>query len=670
MKSYAHTNSLINETSPYLLQHAHNPVNWFAWNDDTLQKAKEENKLILISIGYSACHWCHVMEHECFEDESVAILMNKHFINIKIDREERPDIDQVYMTAVQLMTKHGGWPLNCFALPDGRPIYGGTYFSKQQWMQVLQSIADLYKTNKNKAEEYANELTKGILHAEMIVTQGDSRELHLETIHKSIKNWKPLLDREEGGLNKAPKFPLPNNYVFLLRYAHFFSDESLMQQVHLTLQKMAFGGIYDQLQGGFSRYSVDAFWKVPHFEKMLYDNAQLISLYAEAYQQSKNKLYKQIVEECVSFIEKEWWNKDNALYSALDADSEGIEGKYYVWKKEELRLHLDEKTFDLFCEYYNVSEVGYWEHGNYILLRKDTEKQIALKNQITETELIKSISSAKNKLLAIREKRIQPSLDDKIICSWNALMLKAYTEAYKVFGNDQYLNKAVLLANFLTTKMKNGDALFHSYKNNQAKINAFLEDYAFVIDAYIALYEVSGISDWLHEAKRLCEYTLTHFYDKQSNYFFFTSDEDAELIVRKIEISDNVTPASNSQMARNLVRLHKHFYLPHYYEIAKKMCEKLSDEISHYGSAYSNWAILQLELMLPFKEIAIVGKEYKSYFLKINQNYRPNTIFAISETEQELPLLRSRYVSEKTLIYVCENNSCSAPVEQVKDLYV
>jgi len=662
-----HTNSLISETSPYLLQHAHNPVNWFAWNDETLKKAKEEDKMILVSIGYSACHWCHVMEHECFEDEEVAALMNEHFINVKIDREERPDIDQVYMTAVQLMTKHGGWPLNCFTLPDGRPIYGGTYFPKDRWMQILKSLANLFKQDRNKAEEYAGELTNGLLRAEMLVSNSDSVELNIDTIHKSIRNWKTLLDDEEGGMDKAPKFPLPNNYVFLLRYAHLFTDDDLMKQVHLTLRKMAFGGIYDQLEGGFARYSVDALWKVPHFEKMLYDNAQLVSLYSEAFQQSKEPLYKQIVEESISFIETNWSNNFGGYFSALDADSEGVEGKYYVWTKEELHALLDEKSFEIFCKYYNVNEIGYWEDENYILLRKESDKEIAMQLQINEKELAEIISKAKNTLLAVRNKRVKPGLDDKTLCSWNALMLKAYADSYKVFAKQEYLDKALHLAHFIKTKMKNGEGLFHSFKNDFVKINAFLEDYAFTIEAYISLYEVSGAGEWLHEAKRLSEYVIQHFYDKQSGFFFFTSDEDAELIVRKVEISDNVIPASNSQMARNLFRLHKHFHLPQYNEMAQTMCAKLSDEISHYGSGYSNWAILQLELQTAFKEIAITGKEAKNYFTELNKQYLPNVVFAVSDKASDLPLLKDRLVEGKTLIYVCENNACNLPLESVGD---
>ncbi|MBK6835825.1 MAG: thioredoxin domain-containing protein [Bacteroidetes bacterium] len=664
---HKHTNSLVSETSPYLLQHAHNPVKWFAWNDETLKKAKEEDKMILVSIGYSACHWCHVMEHECFEDEEVADLMNEHFINVKIDREERPDIDQVYMTAVQLMTKHGGWPLNCFTLPDGRPIYGGTYFPKDRWMQILKSLANLFKQDRNKAEEYASELTNGLLRAEMLVSNSDAIELNIDTIHKSIRNWKTLLDDEEGGMDKAPKFPLPNNYIFLLRYAHLFNDDDVMKQVHLTLRKMAYGGIYDQLEGGFARYSVDALWKVPHFEKMLYDNAQLISLYSEAFQQSKEPLYKQIVEESISFIETNWSNNFGGYFSALDADSEGVEGKYYVWTKEELHKLLDEKSFDVFCKYYNVNEIGYWEDENYILLRKDSDKELAMKLQVNEKELIEIVTKAKSILLEVRSKRVKPGLDDKTLCSWNALMLKAYADSYKVFSKQEYLDKALFLASFIKSKMKNGEGLFHSFKNDVVKINGFLEDYAFTIEAYISLYEVSGAEEWLHEAKRLSEYVNKHFYDKQSGFFFFTSDEDAELIVRKVEISDNVIPASNSQMARNLFRLHKHFHLPQYHEMTQAMCAKLSDEISHYGSGYSNWAILQLELQLPFKEIAITGKEAKKYFTELNKQYLPNVVFAVSHKISDLPLLKDRLVDGKTLIYVCENNACNLPLENVAE---
>ncbi len=399
-------NNLIKESSPYLLQHANNPVNWYAWNDETLAIAKRENKLILVSIGYSACHWCHVMEHESFEDEQVASIMNENFINIKVDREERPDIDMVYMGAVQLMTGQGGWQLNCFALPDGRPIYGGTYFPKAQWINVLTNLADLYSTNPNKAYEYAAHLTDGLEQLEIPKATIES-DFEIETLYKSVNKWKSGFDSEHGGPNRAPKFPLPNNYLFLLNYQYFEADLTIKKHLDLTLTKMAWGGIYDQLGGGFARYSTDVLWKVPHFEKMLYDNAQLISLYSQAYKQHKNELYKNIVYETIAFVERELMNPEYGFYSALDADSEGIEGKYYVWQKEELQ-HFLKEDFDIFADYYCVNNIGYWEDENYVLMRNAEESVIALKHNISVIELQQKIKTSNTTLLQAREKRVLP----------------------------------------------------------------------------------------------------------------------------------------------------------------------------------------------------------------------------------------------------------------------
>lgn len=667
MQAHKYTNLLIEETSPYLLQHAHNPVEWHPWNEKTLAKVRQENKLILISIGYSACHWCHVMEHESFEDEQVAELMNKHFINIKVDREERPDIDQIYMTAVQLMTQHGGWPLNCIALPDGRPIYGGTYFPKEKWMQVLQSISDIHLNDYQKVADYANELTKGMLKSESIYKAEANEEITKELLDKCVSNWKKLFDHEEGGMSRAPKFPLPNNYLFLLQYAHLTKDAEAIKHLHFTLQKMAFGGIYDQLGGGFARYSVDAEWKVPHFEKMLYDNAQLVSLYSQAYRETKNDLYKQVVYDTIFFIERELKHEKGYLYSALDADSEGVEGKYYVWQKDEIDRLLNGKTHELFCDFYNVNQVGYWEHDNFILLRKETEKQFCLRKQIPETELEQELKKAKQILFKEREKRIRPGLDDKTLCSWNALMISGYCNAYKAFKDEFFLKRAEELSVFIDKQMTVNGALLHSYKNGKAKINGFLEDYAFVIEGYMDLYEICGTEIWLQKANRLCEYAVQHFYDKTSGLFYFTSDEDEGLIIRKAEISDNVIPASNSQMARNMFKLHHYLYLPDWEEKAKKMCFKLQDEISHYVSGYSNWAMLACEILFPYKEIAIVGKDSRQLFEALNENYLPNCLFAINENASVLPLLRDRFVEGKTLIYVCENNACKLPVQSLSE---
>ncbi|TND08193.1 MAG: hypothetical protein FD123_2448 [Bacteroidetes bacterium] len=666
-ENHPHTNNLIHETSPYLLQHAHNPVNWFAWNEEALNKAKQENKLILVSIGYSACHWCHVMEHESFEDEQVARLMNDLFVCIKVDREERPDIDQVYMHAVQLMTGQGGWPLNCFALPDGRPVYGGTYFQKKQWMNVLLSLADTWKTEPGRVLEYAEKLTEGVRLGEQVVKTQDPQPITLDVLHESVKRWSARFDSTDGGPAKAPKFPLPNNYLFLLRYAYHTGDKELPEHVKLTLKKMAFGGIYDQAGGGFARYSTDTLWKVPHFEKMLYDNAQLVSLYAEAYRWLREPLYKDVVYETLDFIERELLSPEGAFYSALDADSEGEEGKFYVWKKDELENLLG-PDFPLAADYFNINARGYWEHDNYILLRHEEDAQIAEKHGITTKTLQEKIKAAKKKILDHRAARVRPGLDDKSLTSWNALMLRGYVDAYDTFGETRFLDVALKSAEFIVTKQLRSDGgLWHSYKNGRSTINGFLEDYAFVIDAFTGLYQVTFDLRWLDKGRELAEYVIKHFEDEASGMFWFTSDLDPELIARKMESSDNVIPASNSAMARNL------FYLGHltgktaWTGRSREMLNNMQRELKAYGAGYSNWGLLQLDLALPFYELAVVGKAVDKIRAAFRDYYRPNKIFAGSPGPADLPLLQNRFVEGKTLIYVCVNNTCELPVEHWSD---
>ena len=665
-----HTNALIHESSPYLLQHAHNPVNWYPWNDATLEKAKAENKLILVSVGYSACHWCHVMEHECFEDEQVAKLMNDYFICIKVDREERPDIDQVYMMAVQLMTGQGGWPLNCFTLPDGRPIYGGTYFPKQNWMTILLNLADAYQHETEKVFDYAKQLTEGVKLAELVKVNPIEQELTTELLDKSIIAWQQRFDEEDGGPNKAPKFPLPNNYQFLLRYAHYNSNKEVEMHVALTLKKMAYGGIYDQIGGGFARYSVDHFWKVPHFEKMLYDNAQLVILYCEAYQQTNDPLYKEIVYETLAFVERELTSPEGGFYSALDADSEGVEGKYYVWTKNELTAVLGDK-FNLFADYYNVNERGLWEHDNYILLRHDDDNSIAERNKISVKELKTIINACKNILLPLREKRIRPGLDNKIITSWNALMLKAYTDAYSIFEEQHFLDIALKNVHFLLENtLSNGNKLSHlAYlrtDKKQSHINGFLEDYSFTIEALISLYETTGDENYLLKADDLMKYVLAHFQDEHSSMFFFTSDIDKALISRKMELSDNVIPASNSSIAKSLFILGHHFEKEEYVAASRKMINNVLGEIENYGAGYSNWAMLLQFFIQPFYEVAIVGKSVDEKRKSLNKHYYPNKIFAISAETSTLPLLINRFKKDETLIYVCRNKTCLQPVKDVE----
>ena len=670
------TNSLISESSPYLLQHAHNPVNWLVWDEKAFVKAKTENKLILVSIGYSACHWCHVMEHESFEDEAIAKMMNDLFVCVKVDREERPDVDQVYMSAVQLMTGRAGWPLNCFILPDGRPLYGGTYFPKQQWTEVLTNLATLWKSDAEKCFQYANELTLGIKQEDKIIIDTTKADFTIETLDQSVEKWKLRFDNSEGGPNRAPKFPLPNNYQFLLRYSFFKNDAIILNHVLLTLDKMANGGIYDQVGGGFARYSTDVLWKVPHFEKMLYDNSALISLYSEAFQLTKKQLYKDVVFESLGFIARELTAVNGAFYAALDADSEGVEGKYYVWTEEDLKIILGE-DFNWFADYYNVNSFGYWEDSNFILLRRDDEKLVADRNGMSVEYLRERNSEVKTILLAQREKRIRPGTDDKIITSWNAMMLKAYSDAYDVFGEKDFLVAALKNASFIrAVQLRSDGGLFHTWSarlsldptKGKSSINGFLDDYAFTIDALVTLYQSTFDEEWLLLSKNLTEYVFKHFSDEHSPMFFYTSDDDPKLITRKIELSDNVIPASNAVMAKNL------FYLGHltgnlaWIEFSASMLRAMKKEILGYGAGYSNWMMLQLHFVFPFRELAIVGKSVDKTKGLLRKHYLPNQIFAGSLGVSDLPLLQHRYVEGLTLIYICENQSCQMPIENVADV--
>jgi len=659
--SYKHTNKLIHEPSPYLLQHAHNPVDWFAWGDEAFAKAKQANKLVLVSIGYSACHWCHVMEHESFEDDSVAQIMNEHFVCIKVDREQRPDVDQVYLSAVQIMTGSGGWPLNCFTLPDGRPIYGGTYFPKQNWVKILHTLSDLYKNDVQKVLQYAEELTTAVKKSELIPPYKEKKEFSKDILNSCYENWTKRFDNIEGGPKKAPKFPLPNNYQFLLRHYCFTKDISLFRHLNLTLEKMAYGGIYDQIGGGFARYSTDGEWKVPHFEKMLYDNAQLVSLYSEAYQFAKNPLYKQIVYETVEFIQREMISPEGAFYSALDADSEGEEGKYYVWTKEQLQTILG-GDFDLFSDYFNVNHLGEWE-GNYILLRKKSDEEISKKFDLSKEELQKKIIELKKSVLAVREKRIKPGLDNKILTSWNALMIKGYANAYSVFHEKEFLNSALKSTDYILQHLsRENGGLYHA-----KGINGFLEDYSFTIEAFISLYQVTFDEQWLNKAKSLAEYSLKHFYDSKSAMFYFTSDLDSALITRKMEIQDNVIPSSNSSMALSLFYLGKYFDEKNYLEISEKMLKQVQQDIIPYGSAYSNWAMLLLHFTQPFYEIAIVGNSVDEKRKSLSEHFIPNAIFTGTKAQSKLSLLQDKFIEGKTLIYVCENKTCKLPTENISE---
>ncbi|MCX2681516.1 thioredoxin domain-containing protein [Galbibacter sp. EGI 63066] len=664
-EEHAYTNNLIHESSPYLLQHAHNPVNWYPWGEEALQKAKDENKLLIISIGYAACHWCHVMEHESFEDEEVAKLMNEHFISIKVDREERPDVDQVYMNAANLLTGRGGWPLNALALPDGKPFYAGTYFPKNDWLKVLNYFVDLKEKDFASIKEQAEKVTQGINSLDNVPLRDDEITFSIEDVDAAFKNMKSRIDFKKGGKVGAPKFPMPSIWEYLLQYSYLSDNEKALEAVTTTLDNMAFGGIYDHVGGGFARYSTDAKWHVPHFEKMLYDNAQLVSLYSKAYQRTKDSLYKKTVYETLKFIEREMTSPKGGFYSSLDADSEGEEGKFYVWTKAEIEAELGDDA-PLFIDYYNVKESGNWEHGKNILFRKETDKEFASKNDISVEELQKNISEGKSKLLEARSERVRPGLDDKILTSWNALMLKGYVHAYRAFDDDKFLDSALKNANFL---LKNAIAedgeLTRNHKDGKSSIQAMMDDYAFVISAFLDLYQATFDEKWLEKADVLTTYSIEHFFDESSGMFFYTHDDHSNLISRKMEIPDNVIPASNSEMAKNLLFLGNYLYNVDYYKKAKQMLNNVQDDVRQSPNFYSNWGMVEAHFIHPPYEVAVLGDDYENVRKELDRNYLPQVLLLGGKNEGNLELLENKLVEDQTTIYVCQDKICKLPVTEV-----
>ncbi|MCA1756909.1 MAG: thioredoxin domain-containing protein, partial [Bacteroidales bacterium] len=658
MKVFPYTNALISESSPYLLEHAHNPVNWYPWGEEALEKAKKENKLIIISIGYSSCHWCHVMMHENFEDTTVARVMNENYIAIKVDREERPDIDQVYMHAVQLLTGSGGWPLNVIALPDGRPIYGGTYFSKENWLKVLNLVSEYANKNPDKTEEQAEALTNGVKSVELINITKENIPFNADDLKTIYNNWKGRFDHINGGYAGAPKFPVPVGYQFLLHYNYLTGDQTALTAVTTTLDKMADGGIYDQIGGGFARYSTDAYWRVPHFEKMLYDNAQLVSLYSTAYQITKDSRYKNIVYGTLDFVERELTSKEGGFYSSLDADSEGEEGKFYVWTKEEIR-RIPGNDAGIISDYFSITDKGNWEKGKNILYKSISDKKIAEKYKITETELAEKISSAEELMFKERSKRVYPATDDKILTGWNALMLKGYIDAYRVFNEQKFLDAALKNAEFILHRLKTTDGkLFRNYKNGKASVNAFLDDYALTIDAFISLYQITFDEKWLDKAQSLTDYTLKHFYDSESGMFYYTSDLDPALIARKMEILDNVIPSANSVIAKDLFILGSYFSIDEYINKSGKMINNVRKDALRGGANYANWDILMTWFVKQPYEVAIAGENYPALLKEFNNYYLPDAFFYGGKDEKSLSLTENKLIPGQTTIYVCQNKTC------------
>ena len=672
------SNKLINETSPYLLQHAHNPVNWYPWGSEALLKAKEEDKPILVSIGYSACHWCHVMEHESFEDEATAKLMNENFINIKIDREERPDLDHIYMEAVQTIAGNGGWPLNVFLTPDKKPFYGGTYFPPQRaynrasWTEVLQSVHQLFIEKRQQVEAQAEELTYHIgnagFKAKNSIATGEEDffkkeqfdEIFINVIKQADKNW--------GGFGNAPKFPQTFTINYLLRYYHYTKKEEALNQACLSLDKMIQGGMYDQIGGGFARYSTDKEWLAPHFEKMLYDNALLISTLSDAYSITKKELYKKTIEQTIDFIKRELMSKDGGFYAALDADSDGEEGKFYVWSYAHINEVLGNEA-NLFCKFYDVTENGNWEHTN-ILRILNPLALFAKENNTDEKELEAELKISANKLLHERNKRTRPGLDDKILLGWNALMVSALCKAASALSNPIYKEMAIDDIEFLFSTLKvAGDEFefYHTYKNEVAKYPAFLDDYAYLIQACIALQEITSDNKYIEYARSLTRYVFKNFTSTDDDFFYYTGIKQDDVILRKKEIYDGAVPSGNSVMAGNLFYLSVIFNDILFKQKAIVLLHNLSELITKYPTSLANWASVLIDIFADINEIAVCGKGFEKLRDELLNNFIPNKVIQCAKDPNGniYPLTAQKNNLNQPLIYLCRNYTCQAPVNDV-----
>ena len=659
-ESHSNTNALINESSPYLLQHAHNPVDWYPWGKEALDKAKAEDKPIILSIGYSSCHWCHVMAHESFENDSIAKLMNKHFINIKLDREERPDIDQIYMEAVQGMGINGGWPLNVFLFPDQKPFYGGTYFPPQNWYKLLEAINKAYENDRDKLYEsainFTNALNKGEGEAYGL---GNSVAIQMEGMTASFEKLRNTFDKQWGGVKKSPKFPMPSVWQFLLHYYYYSKDQAALDHLKFTLDKIAMGGIYDHVGGGFSRYSVDSEWHVPHFEKMLYDNGQLLSLYANAYKVTGDNLYRQVMVETVEWLEREMLDKNGGYYAGMDADSEGEEGKYYVWSQEEINSIAKENK-EIISAYFDVSTSGNWE-GKNVLRTLTPLEAFCEKNELQVDQFSKTLSDFKSRALSEREKRIKPGLDTKIISGWNALVLTGLLDAYQATKEERFLSLALDNAEFLLDEMINKDGSLK--RTHGSDIPGFMEDYSAMIQAFIKYYETVFDEKFLVASKQLTDFALDQFYDEEEKLFYFTGDQSETLIARKKEIFDNVIPSSNSIMVENLLKLGTLYDDKTYVEAANMMFDQVSSLLSRDPEYLSNWNKVALNHMGQNAEVVILGNQFDDFGSTINQTFIPDMTLMGAKEKSNLPLFEYKFTKEgETTVYVCYNKSCKQPV--------
>jgi uncharacterized protein YyaL (SSP411 family) len=680
VNDHKHTNNLINETSPYLLQHAHNPVDWYPWGEAALGKARAENKPILLSIGYSACHWCHVMEHESFENEDIARLMNENFVNIKVDREERPDLDQIYMNAVQMMTGQGGWPMTMFLTPEGVPFYGGTYFppidryNMPGFPRILASVAEAFRS---QPEQVAGTATAMLGELRRVGIAEQSREgLTTDVLDSAVRRISANYDRTNGGFGGAPKFPPAMNLEFLLHHHHRTGSTESLEIVEHTARKMSEGGMYDQLGGGFHRYSVDAKWLVPHFEKMLYDNALLSRFYLHLYQATKNPAARRIAEETLDYVVREMTDAGGGFYSSQDADSEGEEGKFFVWSRQEILDVLGERDGSLFCDFFDVTERGNFE-GENILHITSSIVEAAARNKISAEDLQTLLNTGRQKLFALREQRIKPGRDEKVLTAWNGLMLASFAEASAILERSDYRNVAEANARFLLSSLKKDGLLLRTYKDGKAKLNAYLEDYACLINGLISLYEASGDLTWIESAVALADTMIEQFWDDSEGGFFFTGKSHEKLIVRSKEFLDNATPAGNSIATQSLLRLNLLTANDDYRRRATAVLRLLADQIRRYPSAFG-FALSALDFYLGTPlEVVIVGSpnaQLDELRRIVWQTYLPNRVIAICDKDhQRAAALVPLFVGRDTLAteptaFVCRANTCQRPVTNPDDL--
>lgn len=664
-ETYKYTNALINESSPYLLKHAHNPVNWQPWGDSIFKVAEKEKRLVIISIGYSSCHWCTVMEKETFSNDTIAKFMNEHFINVKVDREERPDVDHLYMRALQLINGSGGWPLNMILLPDGKPIYGGTYHTKKEWLSAIKMVDSLYKKNPESAKSYAEQVANGIKELSFYSSAiGSGQTLTKETIHNAVSQWKQNWDREYGGNRGNQKFMLPSSVNFLLDYAVLNEDEDVLSFAELTLDQIALKGVYDHVSGGFFRYSTDPQWEIPHYEKMLYDNAQLVSVFSKAFKIFKKPLYKERIEQTLAFLNSCLKTSAQVYQSALDADLDGKEGAFYTFSEQEIaEAILVEKG--LFKSYFNINKQYHSNNSDYHLFKNKTDSLFAKENGITLEKLRSLQAKWISGLMKIRNQKAFPLKDDKIIVSWNALTIEALGDAYAAIGNTEYLTQAEITYHELINKALQNQQLIHSYKKNSKPVQGFLDDYSFLISASLKLYTLTGKKEYLERATALNTTVINNFKVKDSPFFKYNSTDN--LIAPIIITNDDVMPSANAVMAKNLFLLSNILYDNNMKEKSQRMVQAMSKIIDEDPASYTYWEGIQLYSSYPFYDVAITGSGSDEFSRELNSLNLPNTLIVFEDSDNNIPIFENRWISDNTLIYICEQRSCKFPVDNVKE---